>query len=100
MGPTPYLQIGFDKDIRADQLNAFAWKLVHQWADLFKRWLLACSNLKGNKPNHGDCCVHCAVDAADNQKDGNPKPQLATQVRQRVIETCRRLNLMDVDQVD
>ena len=44
----------FDEDIKTDQLNACAWALVEEWAGLCARWLLACTNLRGNKPNSGD----------------------------------------------
>jgi len=95
-----HLTIGFDKDIRTDQLNAFAWELASQWADVYARWLLACTNLRGNKPNSGDVCIHCCVEAADNKCTGEPKGRPSAAVKQQVIETCRRTRLLGGDAVD
>ena len=66
-GTHKHLNIGFDKDIRTDQLNAFAWGLAREWADLYDKWPLACTNVRGDAPTTGDVCIHCAVEACDNQ---------------------------------
>ena len=99
-GTHEHVAIGFDKDIRIDQFNAFAWALVHEWADLVARWLLACTNLRGNKSNSGAVCVHCAVEACDNKRDGQPKTTVPKGLKQQVIDTCRRVRLTALEQIN
>ena len=71
--------------------------LVREWADLYAKWLLACANVRGEDATSGDVCIHCVVDACDNLRDGQPKTPVPNQLKQRVIDTCRRVRLTDLE---
>ena len=90
----------FDQDIRTDQLNVFSWRLVQEWADLYARWLLACTNVRGDEPTSGDVCIHCAVEACNNQRDGRPQLMVPNQLRHRVTDTCRQVRSTELERMD
>ena len=87
-------------NIRTDQRNAFAWTLVRESADLYAKWLLACANLRGSKPNAGDVCIRCMVEAINNENHNTPKRKVPNRLKQQSIETCRRAKLQEIRDID